>query len=82
MTDHADPCGCDAHVHQIHTAAFLRPGLFAVVLDREGILIAFDRVIADRMAALLNQHGLLDVPAGMFAPPAPDAVPADLPVTP
>lgn len=82
MSDHTSPCGAEAHVHTLHQPLFLRPGLFLVVLDGSGVLLAFDQVIADRAAALLNAHGLLDVPAGMFAPPAADAVPVDLPTPP
>ncbi len=80
--DHPSSCGADAHVHTIIQPLFLRPGFFLVLLDHSPVLLAFDQVIAERMAALLNGHGLLDVPAGMFPPPAADAIPVDLPTPP
>lgn len=69
MTEQNDCCGADAHVHTTGLPLFMRPGLPLVVLDHTPLVLCFSPVIAERVAALINEHGLLGVPAGMPVPP-------------
>ncbi len=70
---HHPACPDGAHVHQV--GMLIIPSAYAVVDDTVGV-IALDRAVADRVAELLNRHGLADVPddaSTITAPwPAPD----------
>jgi hypothetical protein len=62
----------DAHVHPFHGAFIvdgeLRPTAWVVCVDRH-IIVTADEVLAERIAELINTHGLLDVP---------DAIPVEV----
>lgn len=80
MTEH-DPDGsiCRNAGPHLHTSAypvFLRPGQLVVVLDETPIAICFGELVANRVVSLLNEHGLLGVPAGMPVPPQQSPWPA------
>ena len=65
-----EPCAPGAHVH---TAAgcFLFRG-YAVMIDDHAVLVR-DRIVADRIAELVNRHGFLDIPDTLANTwPAPD----------
>lgn len=71
MTDHHE-CGvADAHTHFTALPLLLRAGLPLVVLDGRPVVVCFDALIADRVAVLINEHGLLAVADGMPVPPQP-----------
>lgn len=60
MTRHHPACPPGAHVHHIGKAvlAFSGPAIF----DGDTVILCIDRVVAERVAELLNRHGWTDVP--------------------
>lgn len=75
MTDAADDrCGLDAHLHTVVYPAVVGPGALVVMYDGTLAALCVNRVVADRLVQLLNEHGLLTVDDGMpllpWPPPA------------
>lgn len=88
VTDLTDPddCGPHAHLHEVFSPVILGPAMFApgtvkaIMIDHRPVMLCFHDVIGHRVAALINQHGLLDVPDRMPATPAvvwPPPCPSD-----
>ena len=67
--------GCDAtgwHTHPNNGVLFQFSGHFVVNPDGGGVLYGRDRALTERVAALLERHGLVDAPLDQLPTIDPD----------
>ena len=75
MTRHHPTCPPGAHVHPM--AGLLAYRGHAVFVDTDTVILCIERHVAERIAHLINTHGLADVPDNLpdelvWGPPHPD----------
>jgi hypothetical protein len=72
---------CDsriAHIHPIPARLAVMEGWAVIDHTRQLAVLAFDETVADRLAELINRHGLADVPddaSALTTPPSPGTGP-------
>lgn len=76
MMRHHPSCPSGAHVHPVGPTLLAFAGA-AVFVDRDTAILCNERHVAERIAELINTHGLADVPDHipdelLWAPPCPD----------
>jgi hypothetical protein len=88
MSRHHPACPLGAHVHAAGPALLHYDG-YMVFVDTDTAILCIERLVADRIAELINAHGLADVPDSIpaeviWGPPGPDEriVDLDLPEDP
>jgi hypothetical protein len=67
MSRHHPSCADGAHAHELEAVLLFRGHMIA--LDNDTTVLCVERSLADRIAELINRHGLADVP---------DHIPADV----
>lgn len=66
-------CPNEAHVHPVTAVLVPFVGWMTVDEQRDVFILTTDQTVADRLAVLINRHGLADVPddASALTPPQP-----------